>query len=118
MLCRLVLLVVIGLSVSGSSQVADKQQELVSMLEQIVKRHLGIAGYEIRTVDSEQAIIVQIFYPGVYSKRILGQSGIFLRSLKILFNDLYLYAQEIELGDKAFKLEKAKKMHLRFIAKD
>lgn len=117
MLARLVLLVFTSLSVSGSSQVADKQRELVSMLEQIVNRHLGITGHEIRIVDSDQAVIVQIFYPEAYSKRIVGQSGIFLRSLKILFNDMYLYAQELELGTKAFKLENAKKMHLRFIAK-
>ena len=116
MLARFVLLVFVGLSMSGSSQVIDKKQELVSMLEQIISRHLGIAGYEIRTVDSDTATIVQVVYPEVYSERILGQSGIFLRSLKILFNDLYLHAQK--LGNKEFKLATAKKMHLRFIAKN
>lgn len=117
MLARLVLLVFIaGLSVSAGSQVVDKQRELVSMLEQIVNRHLGVSGYEIRTVDSDQAVIVQVFYPEVYTERILGQSGIFLRSLKILFNDMYLQAQKLD--NKDFTLEKAKKMHLRFVAKN
>lgn len=116
MLARLILLVFVGLSVSGSSQVADKQQELLSMLEQIISRHLGIAGYEIRSVDSDKATIVQVFYPQAYSDRILGQSGIFVRSLKILFNDLYLQAQKLD--NKDFKLVTAKKMHLRFIAKN
>lgn len=102
---------------SAELELREKQKELVAMLEQILNRHLGMTGYELKEVDSDTSFVVQVFYPGAHTPRLLGQAGVFLRSLKILFNEMYLYAQETiaAKNKQKFALQNAKKMHLRFI---
>ena len=95
----------------------EPQKALVTTLQQIITQHLGIDGCTLAEVDSETSFVVQIFCPAADMPRLLGQSGMFLRSLKILFNDLYLDLQQRQLGS-GFVWEKAKKMHLRFVEKD
>ena len=67
---------------SAELELREKQKELVAMLEQILNRHLGMTGYELKEVDSDTSFVVQVFYPGAHTPRLLGQAGVFLRSLK------------------------------------
>lgn len=99
-----------------SNALAQQQKALVATLEQIISNHLGITACDLSTVDSDTAFVVQIYCPKAATPRLLGQSGAFMRSVKILFNDLYLDWQQQH--DKQFNWEKAKKMHLRFIEKE
>ena len=94
---------------------AEQQQELVAMLQQILVQQLGLA-CKLEAVDSPTAFVVQIHCPATATTRLLGQSGVLLRSLKILFNDLYLDLQQQLNPD--FVWQEAKKMHLRFVNKD
>lgn len=114
----LVLVLLVGNAYASSElELREKQKELVVMLEQILNRHLGMTGYELEEVDSDTSFVVQVFYPRVYTPRLLGQAGVFLRSLKITFNEMYLYDQEniAAKNKQKFVLQNAKKMHLRFI---
>ena len=99
-----------------SNDLAQQQKALVATLEKIITDHLGISACDLSTVDSDSAFVVQIYCPKAATSRLLGQSGAFMRSVKILFNDLYLDWQQQH--DKQFNWEKAKKMHLRFIEKE
>ena len=103
--------------VSAADTQAQQQKALVATLQQILTQHLGIDSCTLEEVDSETSFVVQIFCPKTDTPRLLGQSGMFQRSLKILFNDLYLDWQQRQLGG-GFAWEKAKKMHLRFIEKE
>lgn len=103
-------------SASAAGALTPQQQALVATLQQILTQHLGLDRCALATVDSDTAFVVQIYCPKADTPRLLGQSGMFLRSLKILFNDLYLDWQQRQLGS-GFVWEKAKKMHLRFIEK-
>ena len=103
-------------SVSAADAPAPQQKALVATLQQILTQHLSLDHCTLETVDSETAFVVQIYCPKADTPRLLGQSGMFLRSLKILFNDLYLDWQQRQLGS-GFVWKKAKKMHLRFIEK-
>ncbi len=109
----------VGLAVTPSLTATPRQQqeELVVTLQRILNRHLRLDGCTLAPVDSETAFVVQIFCSKTDTPRLLGQSGMFLRSLKILFNDLYLDWQQRQLGS-GFTWDKAKKMHLRFIEKE
>lgn len=95
----------------------ESREALVTTLQQILTEHLGIDSCTLDEVNSETSFVVQIFCPEADMARLLGQSGMFQRSLKILFNDLYLDWQQRQLGS-GFTWEKAKRMHLRFIEKE
>lgn len=99
-----------------SNALAQQQKALLVTLQQIITSHLGLTGCELSAVDSDTAFVVQVYCPPAATPRLLGQSGAFMRSLKIIFNDLYLDWQQQH--DSQFKWEKAKKMHLRFIKKE
>ena len=103
--------------VSAADAMAQQHVALVATLQQILTQHLGLDSCTLDTVDSETSFVVQIFCHKTDTPRLLGQSGMFLRSLKILFNDLYLDWQQRQLGG-GFAWEQAKKMHLRFIEKE
>lgn len=118
-----VLLLVFAFSSGAAAKTAtleQQQKELVAMLQQIITQHLGLDGCELAEVDSASSLVVQIYCPGKHTETLLGQSGMLLRSLKILFNDLYLGMQqrEVEQSGRTFAWKDAKKMHLRFLERE
>ncbi len=102
---------------AADNTLAQQQKSLVATLQQILTQHLGIDRCSLEEVDSRTSFVVQIYCPEADTARLLGQSGMLLRSLKILFNDLYLDWQQRQLGS-GFAWEKAKRMHLLFIEKE
>ena len=104
-------------TVPVSAAETQQHKALVATLQQIVTQHLGLDRCTLAETDSETAFVVQIFCPAADTPRLLGQSGMFLRSLKIIFNDLYLDWQQRQLGN-GFAWDKAKKMHLRFVEQE
>lgn len=119
---RLVLALVVFLVLSSHVR-ADainlqlKQQELRSMLKTILVDHFGIADVEMHVVDSATTFAIQVYYPAEHSNKIVGQAGGVVRSIKILFNEMYLALQQrmAAANKDTFDLEQAKKLYIKFI---
>ena len=96
----------------------EKQRELGILLKQIIIEQLGVSGVEVSQVDSETSYILQVYYPREQTQKLSGQAGEVLRSLKILFNEMYLASQSRLAAQQktSFTVEKAKRLYLKFIA--
>ncbi|MDE3268874.1 MAG: hypothetical protein OYH77_01155 [Pseudomonadota bacterium] len=119
---RSVLALVVCLSMSSHSKASTinlqlKQQELRTMLKTILVDNFGIDGVEMHVVDSDTTFAIQVYYPDEHSNKIVGQAGGVVRSIKILFNEMYLALQQrkAEANKEKFDLEEAKKLYIKFI---
>ena len=87
------------------------------MLETMLVEHFSIAGVEMHVVDSDTTFAIQVYYPAEHSSKIVGQAGGVVRSIKILFNEMYIALQQriAEANKDKFDLEQAKKLYIKFI---